>query len=66
MRRSPVCTAPSAQLSGKWRRRWLAAADALAAAEAEQEGAPSLAKAILTLLHDARGPDARRPLRLSN
>ena len=43
----------------KWRRRWLAAQDTLAAAEAEGEGAPSLATVLMTLLQDE--PRTGRP-----
>ena len=43
----------------KWRRRWLAAQDILAAAETQQEGALPMAKAIVQVLQDA--PRAGRP-----
>ena len=43
----------------KWRRRWLAVQNALTAADAGGEGAPSLATVLMTLLQDA--PRAGRP-----
>jgi putative transposase len=43
----------------KWRRRWLAAQDTLATAEAGDEGAPSLGTVLMRLLQDA--PRAGRP-----
>lgn len=43
----------------KWRRRWLAAQAALAAAEAGEEGAPSLRQTLATLLDDT--PRGGRP-----